>query len=70
MDATLTKTQRVLHLVQPTEYGGSRMTFTEERDGNIQHPGGIALQMDWALWTELGRPDDLTVTLRPDDTLN
>lgn len=70
MDATLTKTQRVLKLVQPNEFGinGQRMTFTD--GDSLQREPGVAVQISWALWTELGRPDDITVTIRPDDTLN
>ncbi len=70
MDATTTKTQRVLHLTQPNQgdgYYSGRMTFS---DGDPLLRDGVALQMSWELWTELGRPDDITVTIRPDDVLN
>lgn len=82
MDASLSKTQRVLHLVQPS---GDRQFQTSFEPSNLvtftNRPPGLPLnvaaddepvlfQIPWSLWTDLGRPDDVTITVREGDTLN
>lgn len=81
MEASLSKTARVLHLVQPESFSGGsfqpgiNVTFTSRITSagaavSVDTPEPVLLQFPWSLWTEFGRPDEVTITVRPDDTLN
>lgn len=83
MDARLTKTQRVLHLVQPRGDGfsgsslepGRNVAFTsrimdDSITRSLDESEPMLIQFPWSLWSEFGRPDEVTVTIREGDTLN
>lgn len=76
MDARQDRFGQVLHLVQPATNHqfssvyepGTLVTFTNRSPGQdvaaaVVDP--VLVQIPWTVWTDLGRPDQITIGLRP-----